>query len=180
MLNRQAIKAVCPQSFFKIPINCPQLKIQEHVIRKTKKCEFAADEWIRLIYQAKEIDPTCFWFLFDLILYISVNNFSVMSGLGFLGWTSTKQGSSSVLVLPKDTTHWRRWDLNLQHPWSWVKHSTTEPLPSQIPHDNYLLMKWFQLSRPRHPLDEVTQQKWFFKKTYQNFSIGPDKEILFA
>ena len=29
--------------------------------------------------------------LFDLILYVSVNNFSVMSGRVFLGWTSTKQ-----------------------------------------------------------------------------------------
>ena len=31
-------------------------------------------------------------FLFDLILYVPVNNLSVMSGWAFLGWTSTKQG----------------------------------------------------------------------------------------
>ena len=30
--------------------------------------------------------------LFDLILYVSVNNFSVMYGWVFLGWTSSKQG----------------------------------------------------------------------------------------
>ena len=30
--------------------------------------------------------------LFDLILYVPVNNFSVMVGRVFLGWTSTKQG----------------------------------------------------------------------------------------
>ena len=29
--------------------------------------------------------------LFDWILYVPVNNFSVMSGPVFLGWTSTKQ-----------------------------------------------------------------------------------------
>ena len=146
---------------------------------KNHSCEFAADEWIRLINQAKEIDPTCFCFFvwFDS-LHLSQQFFSYVR-TGFPGLNQYK-ARISVLVLPMDTTHWRRWDLNLQHPWSWVKHSTTEPLPSQIPHDNYLLMKWFQLSRPRHPLDEVTQQKWFFKKTYQNFSIGPDKEILFA
>ena len=34
-----------------------------------------------------------FFFLFDLILYTTVNNLSVMSGWVFLGWTSTKQGS---------------------------------------------------------------------------------------
>ena len=33
-----------------------------------------------------------FCFLFDLILYVPVNNSSVMSGQVFLGWTSTKQG----------------------------------------------------------------------------------------
>ena len=32
-----------------------------------------------------------FWFI-DLILYVAVNKFSVMSRQVFLGWTSTKQG----------------------------------------------------------------------------------------
>ena len=35
---------------------------------------------------------TIVFVLFDLILYIPVTNFSVMSGRVFLGWTSTKQG----------------------------------------------------------------------------------------
>ena len=30
--------------------------------------------------------------LFDLIIYIPVNNFLIMLGGVFLGWTSTKQG----------------------------------------------------------------------------------------
>ena len=49
----------------------------------------------------------CFWFytvkqydqmlyLFDLILYIPVNHFSVMSWRVFLGWTSTKQRIKSL------------------------------------------------------------------------------------
>ena len=36
-----------------------------------------------------------YWYFFVcliLILYVPVNNFSVMSGRVFLGWTSTKQG----------------------------------------------------------------------------------------
>ena len=32
-----------------------------------------------------------FIYLFDFILYVPVSNFSVMSGLVFLDWTSTKQ-----------------------------------------------------------------------------------------
>ena len=51
-----------------------------------------------------------YYFLFDLILYIPVNNFSVMSGWVFPDWTSTKQG----YVLLKDTTQWRRWGSNPQ------------------------------------------------------------------
>ena len=76
--------------------------------------------------------------LFDLFLYIPVNNFSVMWGWVFLGWTSTKQGfvclipfftsqstifqlcrdgsswvepvlSQDKCVLLKDTTQWRQW-----------------------------------------------------------------------
>ena len=31
-------------------------------------------------------------FLFDLILYVPVNNFTVMPGWDLLGWASTKQG----------------------------------------------------------------------------------------
>ena len=44
--------------------------------------------------------------LFDLILNVPANNFSVMSGQVFLGWTSTKKDKC---VLLKDTTQWRWW-----------------------------------------------------------------------
>ena len=39
-----------------------------------------------------------YFFLFDLILYVPVNNLSVMSGRVFLGWTCTKLG---LMCLPQ-------------------------------------------------------------------------------
>ena len=42
--------------------------------------------------------------LFDLILYVPVNNLSFISGQVFLGWTSTK-----LCVLLKNTRQWHRW-----------------------------------------------------------------------
>ena len=39
----------------------------------------------------KTIDKVSIHALFDLILYVPVNNLSVMSGRVSLGWTSTKQ-----------------------------------------------------------------------------------------
>ena len=42
--------------------------------------------------KSKERVRECKNNLFDLILYVSVNNFSVMSRWVFLGFTSTKQG----------------------------------------------------------------------------------------
>ena len=56
------------------------------------------------------------FYLFDLILYVPVNNFSVMSGQVFLGFNSTEQG---LMSLEQPET-----------PRSLVKHSTTEPLHS--------------------------------------------------
>ena len=44
------------------------------------------------IYGTYNISMMCFFVLFDLILNVPVNNFSVMSGRVFMGWTSTKQG----------------------------------------------------------------------------------------
>ena len=38
-----------------------------------------------------------------------INTLSVKQGQVFLGWTSTKLG---LMVLPKDTTQWRRWGSN--------------------------------------------------------------------
>ena len=66
----------------------------------------------------------CYICLFDLILYIPVNNQSVMSGRVFLGWTNTKlglmclaQGHNAVMLVRLEPAA-------LQ---SRVKHSTTEP-----------------------------------------------------
>ena len=48
--------------------------------------------------------------LFDLVLYVPVNNLLVISGWVFLCWTSTI--SKDLCVLLKDTTQWRRWGSN--------------------------------------------------------------------
>ena len=42
------------------------------------------------------LDTVFFSILFDLILYITVNNISVTSGQVFLGWTSSKLGLDNV------------------------------------------------------------------------------------
>ena len=72
-------------------------------------------------------DKVMFFFLFDLILYVPVNNLSVTSGRVFLGLTSTKlgliclaQGHNAVMPVRLKPAALR----------SRVKHSTTEPLPS--------------------------------------------------
>ena len=67
--------------------------------------------------------------LFDLILYVPVNNFSVMSGWVFLGGTSSKRGlmclaqGHNTVILVRLEPATRR---------SQVKHSTTEPLHSLV------------------------------------------------
>ena len=67
--------------------------------------------------------------LFDLILYIPVKRISVMSGRVFLGWTSTKQGLICLAQEHNAVTLMRREPATSQ---SRVKHSTNEPLRSQI------------------------------------------------
>ena len=68
---------------------------------------------------------TCFLFcLFDLILYVPVNNLSDMSGRVFLGLTSTKQGLMYLAHGHKAVTPVRQEPAALP---SEVKHSTTEP-----------------------------------------------------
>ena len=62
--------------------------------------------------------------LFDLILYIPVNNFSAMSGWVFLDWTSTEQG---LMCLAQG---YNAVMLEPANPWSRIKYSTTEPLHS--------------------------------------------------
>ena len=66
--------------------------------------------------------------LFDLILYIPVNNLSVISGQVFLGWTSTNQGLMCLAQGHNAVMPMRLEPAALQ---ARVKHSTTEPLCSQ-------------------------------------------------
>ena len=68
-------------------------------------------------------------FLFDLIFYVIVNNFSVMSRRVFLGWTSTKQG---LMCLAQGHKAVMLVMLNPLTSRSWDKHSTTEPLRSHF------------------------------------------------
>ena len=65
--------------------------------------------------------------LFDLILYVPVNNFSVMAWQVFMAWTSTKQESMCLVQGHKAVKLVR-----FQPPSSWSgdKHSTTELLRS--------------------------------------------------
>ena len=67
--------------------------------------------------------------LFDLILYIPVNNLSVMSGWVFLGLTSTKLG---LMCLAQGHNTVTLVKLEPATPRSRVKYSTTEPLCSSI------------------------------------------------
>ena len=82
-------------------------------------------------------DEASWWVcLLDLILYIPVNNFSVMSGQIFLDWTSTKQGFMCLAQGHKAVMQVR-----LKHPthWSSDVHSSTEP---------YQLMRMYTVLHP--------------------------------
>ena len=67
--------------------------------------------------------------LFDLIPYVPVNTFSVISEWVFLGWTSTKQGLMCLAQGHNTVTPVRLEPLT---PRSQVKYSTTEPLRSHF------------------------------------------------
>ena len=69
-----------------------------------------------------------FTVLFELILDVPVNNFSVMLGQVFLEWTSTKQGLMCLAQGHNAVTPVRLEPTALR---SWVKRPTTEPLCSQ-------------------------------------------------
>ena len=64
---------------------------------------------------------------FDLILYVPVNNLSVMSRRVYPSWTGTKQGLMCLAQRHNAVTPVRLEPTALQ---SQVKHSTTEPLCS--------------------------------------------------
>ena len=86
------------------------------------------DFWYLMIYLPK-------WFcLFDLILYVPVNNFSVMSGRVFVCWTSTKLGLTCLAPGHNAVTPVR---LEPATPLSGVKHSTTEPLRSRSQNEHF-------------------------------------------
>ena len=72
-------------------------------------------------------DSHSFICLFNLFLYVPVNNFSVMSRQVFLGWTSTKQGK---LCLSQGHTTVMLVRLEPATPRSPGKHSTTGSLRS--------------------------------------------------
>ena len=68
--------------------------------------------------------------LFDLILYVPVNNFSVMSGRVFLGWTSTKQGLMCLARTQRsDTDEDRTLNPSVS---SQAPYQSTEPLHSPV------------------------------------------------
>ena len=88
--------------------------------------------------------------LFDLILYVTVNTFSVMSGWVFLGWTSTRQKikcpsqrhNAEPPVRLKPATHWYR-----------VKQSTNElPLSLGSYCFLYVLLKFVSKCSRHHLL----------------------------
>ena len=62
--------------------------------------------------------------LFDLILHVSVNNFSAMSGHVYLGLTNTKQG---LMCLAQGYNAVPPMRLEPTSPWSQVKHNSTVP-----------------------------------------------------
>ena len=63
--------------------------------------------------------------LLDLILYVPVNTFSVMSGWFFMGWTSSKQ---VFMCLRQTHNAVTQMGVYQGAPWYRVKHCTTKPL----------------------------------------------------
>ena len=71
----------------------------DHILQNSFMITYLFSYCLSLLLAYKKIIPYdlvnikfAFVCLIDLILYVTVNNFSVMSGWVFLGWTSTKQG----------------------------------------------------------------------------------------
>ena len=71
----------------------------------------------------------CLFVWFDSLR--PINNLSVIKGVIFLGWTSTKLG---LMFLLKDTTQWRRWGSN---PRPFGLESSTLPLSHCAPFDSF-------------------------------------------
>ena len=92
---------------------------------------------LRLTLFNSSLTATCvFVCLFDLILYVPVNNLLVKSGRVFLGWTSTKLGLMCLAQGHNAVTPVR---LEPAAIWSRVKHSTTDHRATALPYCN---MQW--------------------------------------
>ena len=78
--------------------------------------------------------------LLDLILYVPISTFSVMSGWFFMGWTSSKQ-----VLMYLGQTHNAVTQMGVYQgaPWYRVKHCTTKPLCTL--HEMFLAVLLFQL-----------------------------------
>ena len=115
---------------------------------------------VSLQYWLFPCDDTLFC-LFDLILYVPVNNFSFMLGRVFLGWTSTKQG---LMCLAQGHNTMMSVRLQPITPQSWVKHSTTEPPCSHMIHcityEAYLQVKPFCVSKPAESSAKILPTKY--------------------
>ena len=88
-------------------------------------------------------DQHLFVIMFDLILYVPVNNFPVMWGRVFLGLTSTKQ---RFMCLAEVHNTFMLVRLEPATPRPRVKHSTTEPLRSRSTIDMPKLLNFKNLN----------------------------------
>ena len=101
--------------------------------------------------------------LFDLILYVPVNNLSVTSERVFPGWTSTKLGLMCLAQGNNTVTPVRLEPAALR---SRVKHSTAEPLRSLCCSRGMSIFSyWLRTLGPTDALTHVSVYKmsWFFK-----------------
>ena len=95
----------------------------ENIIKACQKLQFVSKYMLGTFLNL-------FWMkilvcLLDLIPYIPVNTFSVMSGWFFMGWTSSKQVSMCL-----GQTHNAVTQIGVYQgaPWNRVKHCATKPL----------------------------------------------------
>ena len=123
--------------------------------------------------------------LYDLILYVLVNNFSVTSGCVFLGWTSTKQGlmclaQGHITVTP----------VRLDRQPIGLESSTlprAEPLRFLIIHVIISLFCWIMLTWSRKtnvqklkPLPCSTHDHWFRWTKFQRKVVNIFLPIIFS
>ena len=80
--------------------------------------------WWNFVYEQNDLWNNCSsTIMFDVIFYVPVNNFSVMSGRVYLDWKSTKQGLMCLAQGYNAVTRMRHEPATSR---SRVKHSTTE------------------------------------------------------